>query len=717
MKKLAAITLTSMMLLLATAMVVGAVDKAEIRGQVATGDFEWNPQNFGGFYYDIDDALGTEKITTTITEGNKLQEPTGIAYTTTAQKNDFDFADWGFYNVIGFQAKQYFAGYVNDENVDDANEILFKESTDENSLSDEQLEAILKDDDTEITVSSGTPLKLEEGYELAIKSIDLDGNKVYLELSKDGAVVDSKVISPSKDNPTMADKTYYYKQDVGDSKDLVTIAVHFKNAFRGADQNLATIDGIWQISDTATEVKVDTEYDKMRIASVTSDTITMDNKDNTVTLSKNKDIPLMGDIMISTSDQDVVDDANPLRYFISKEITEPGTQEIRGSIATGDFEWNPQNFGGFYYDIDDDLGTEKITTAITEGNKLQEPTGIAYTTTAQKNDFEFADWGFYNVIGFQANDYFAGYVNDENVDDASEILFKESTDENSLSDEQLEAILIDNDDEITLSSGTPLKLEEGYELAIKSIDLDGNKVYLELSKDGAVVDSKVISPSKDNPTMADKTYYYKQDVGDSKDLVTIAVHFKNAFRGADENLATIDGVWQISDTATEVKVDTEYDKMRIASVTADTITMDNKDNTVTLSKNKDIALMGDVSIRTADQDVVDEANPLRYYVYKTVTIEGEGATPAENVTAAKEVASAAQENVTAAEEVASAAQENVTAAEEVAAAAEEAPAAEAAPAAETPAAEPATNETPGFGGLFALTGLLAVAYLVLNRRE
>jgi len=34
MKKLAAITLTSMMLLLATAMVVGAVDKVEVRGAV-----------------------------------------------------------------------------------------------------------------------------------------------------------------------------------------------------------------------------------------------------------------------------------------------------------------------------------------------------------------------------------------------------------------------------------------------------------------------------------------------------------------------------------------------------------------------------------------------------------------------------------------------------------------------------------------------------------
>ncbi|HPC88710.1 MAG TPA: S-layer protein domain-containing protein [Methanothrix sp.] len=707
MKKLAAITLTSMMLLLATAMVVGAVDSVEIRGQVATGNFEWTVNNFAGFYYDIDDNLGTETLTTTITEGNKLQEPNGITYTTTAQKNDFDFEDWGYYNVIGFQANQYFAGYLNDENVPDENEILFRESEDENSLSDEQLEAILMDDDTEMTVTSGTPLKLEEGYELSIKSIDIDGNKVYLELTKDGSVVDSKVISPSKDNPTMADKTYYYKKDVGDSKDLVIIAAHFKNAFRGADQNLATIDGIWQISEVPTEVKVDTEYDKMRIATVTSDTITMDNKDNTVTLSKNKDISLMGDVKIITSDQDVVDDANPLRYYIAKVVTEPGTYELRGAVADGDFTWNAQNFAGFYYDIDDDLGTETLTTTITEGNKLQEPNGITYTTTAQKNDFDFEDWGYYNVIGFQANQYFAGYLNDENVPDENEILFRESEDENSLSDEQLEAILMDDDTEMTVTSGTPLKLEEGYELSIKSIDIDGNKVYLELTKDGSVVDSKVISPSKDNPTMADKTYYYKKDVGDSKDLVIIAAHFKNAFRGADQNLATIDGIWQISEVPTEVKADTEYDKMRIATVTSDTITMDNKDNTVTLSKNKDISLMGDVKIKTSDQDVVDDANPLRYYLYKEVTLEG--AEAAEQPAPVEPAKAEVTEEAAPVEEAAPA---PVTVAENKTT--------EAAPAAaeekKNETAEPAKTE-PGFESIFAITGLLAVAYLVLGRRE
>jgi S-layer protein (TIGR01567 family) len=390
-----------------------------------------------------------------------------------------------------------------------------------------------------------------------------------------------------------------------------------------------------------------------------------------------------------------------------------GAVEIRGQVATGDFEWNPQNFAGFYYDIDDDLGTETLKTTITDTNKLEEPTGITYTTTAQKTDFDFEDWGYYNVIGFLAQKFFAGYVQDPALPASDQILYDESTDENSLADEQLQEILMDDDTERTVTSGTPLKLGEGYELGIQSIDIDGNKVYLELTKDGSVVDSKVISPSKDNPTMADKTYYYKTDVGDQNDLVIIGVHFKNAFRGADTNLATVDGIWQISDTPYEVKVDTEYDKMRIATVdsTNGVITMDNKDNTVTLSKNKDITLMEDVKFKTADNDT------LRYYLYKTETIEGAAqaaaaAAPAvptapANVT---EAAPAAEEAAPA--EVAAPAAEEAAPAENVT---EAAPAEEAAPANET--AAPAQPSQPGFEGIFAITGLLAVAYLVLGRRE
>jgi S-layer protein (TIGR01567 family) len=315
MKDATLTAIVAMIILLSISMAPEAADNVWVRGQAATGNFEWNAQNFAGFYYDIKDDIGTETLSTTLTD-KKLSgdSPYGVKYVTTAQAKEFKYEDWGAFKVMGFLTDRYFAGYV--ESVDNADKnLLFKESTDENSLSRGQLQKILIDDDTEKTVTSGTSIKLEEGYELAIKSIDIDGNKIYLELSKDGSVVDSKVISLSKTDATMADKTYYYKNPaVGDQKKLVTIAVHFKNAFRGADQYLAIVDGLWQISGEATEVNVDTQYDKMTITSVDtiSGTITMENKDNAITLSKNKDTALMSGISIKTVDN------NTLRYYLYK---------------------------------------------------------------------------------------------------------------------------------------------------------------------------------------------------------------------------------------------------------------------------------------------------------------------------------------------------------------------------------------------------------------
>ncbi|HRW82108.1 MAG TPA: S-layer protein domain-containing protein [Methanothrix sp.] len=681
----------------------------EIRGPVATvenGAYTWGPQEFAGFYYDIDDDIGTESITLTITDGDILDEPNGIVYNTVAQPDDFDFDEWGQYMTIGFLAEEYFAAYVEGS-------YLFDDSTDENLMADEELSKILYDDDEERTFTSGTPLPLEEGYELAIQSIDLDGNKVYVQLMKDGAVVDSAVVEPSKDGATLEDKTYTYKADLGDTEDIVVIAVHFKNAFRGSDQDLATVDGIWQISDTYTDVEEDTEYDKMTIQDVIAEdySIMMNNEDNKITLSKDKDQDVMENIAIVTADQDATAE-DPLRFYIQKTITEPGTYEIRGSVKTvvnGPVEWDVKSFAGFYYDIDDDLGNEKITMTITDGDILDEPDGIVYTTSAQADDFDFDEWGQYMTIGFLAEEYFAAYVE-------GSYLFDDSTDENLMADEELSKILYDDDEERTFTSGTPLPLEEGYELAIQSIDLDGNKVYVQLMKDGAVVDSAVVEPSKDGATLEDKTYTYKADLGDTEDIVVIAVHFKNAFRGSDQDLATVDGIWQISDTYTDVEEDTEYDKMTIQDVIAEdySIMMNNEDNKITLSKDKDQLLMENIRIKTADQDATAE-DPLRFYIYEEATIEEAGAAAEQPEPQVKEapVEEAAVEEAPVEE-----------------APAEEAPVEEAAveeaPAEEAPAEENMTEEAPaeeeaggipGFEAVFAITGLLAVSYLVLRRRE
>jgi S-layer protein (TIGR01567 family) len=543
--------------------------------------------------------VGTEVLTATV-KGGKLSGsyPYGLTYQTTAQMKDFAFEDWGSYNVIGFMGEKCFAGYL--ETTGSTDDRLFEESGEGNVLSGNKLQKVLIDDDTEMTVTTSTPLTLEDGYVLSIDSVDIDGNSVTITLSKDGSKLATKKISPSIDGATMADKTFIYKKNFGNSKDVVVVAVHFKNAFRGADQNLATVDAVWQLSDESLDVSEGTKYDKMTLQTVTADSITMNNEDNELTLSRNRDISLMPGIGIKTAD------ADSLRYCVYREITRPETYEVRGAVASDTYAWTAHNFAGFYYDIDDNLKTELLRTTVTDG-ELAQPNGITYTTGTMTTNFEFKDWGSYGVIGFLGEKCFAEYVRG--------ILFDKSTDKNALAKKKLLKILVNDDTEKTITTNTPLKLEEGYELAIKSISSDGNNVYLELSKDGDVVDSAIIHPSLEAASMADKTYIYRDDVGDLKNVVLIAVHFKNGFRGSDQNLATIDGVWQLSGLPISVKEETSFGKLVISEITGDHISMNNKDNPITLSKHKFIPLAGDIYLQTADCD------SLRYYIVRKIVPE------------------------------------------------------------------------------------------------
>jgi S-layer protein (TIGR01567 family) len=286
--------------------------------------------------------------------------------------------------------------------------------------------------------------------------------------------------------------------------------------------------------------------------------------------------------------------------------------------------------------------------------------------------------------------------------------------------EQICKVLMDTDTETTVTSDSPLKLEEGYQLAIKSVDIKGRKVQLDLSKNGQVVDTKIIQPSINNADMGDQTYYYKGDLGETKEIIQIAVHFKNAFSGSNNSIATVDGIFQISDTTVTLKADQQFDKMSVFKVdpTALTITLDNKDNEITLGANKDISLMGRIGIYTADQDEMSDANPLRYYLYKYIDIEGE-APAVQEAMPEKAEANSVQENAT--HEVVQTV-ENQTAR---AVAGEDA---------QNITAEPKTarmNSTlavvaidgekskklPGFQSAFAIAGLLLSAYILFGRER
>lgn len=200
--------------------------------------------------------------------------------------------------------------------------------------------------ETALNLSNPGPLELDDGYELDIKSIDIDGNKVYLELLKDGQVVDSRIIIPANG----LNDTFVYSEP-GTSQEII---VHIKNTFRGADLNIVTVDRIEQTSEIY-----------------------------------------------------------PYRILLNE-------------------------------------------------SRLR-----------------------------------------------------------------------------TIISGTPLNLEEGYDLVIKSIDIDGKKAYLELLKDGRGIDSQVIIAANE----VDNTFVYSRPGTTQK----IEVDFKNSFRGADQNMATINRVLQTSE--------------------------------------------------------------------------------------------------------------------------------------------------------------------------
>ncbi|MHC1594108.1 MAG: S-layer protein domain-containing protein [Methanotrichaceae archaeon] len=530
--------------------------------------YTWTPQTFSGFFYDLDEGIGTEKLTVHLKksgdEYDRSIDEGDLVYETNASDIEFEFGDWGVYQVIGFMAEKFFAGYVGTVVADDEVSLL----------DEEELRRVLIDSDDEYTVTTGSVLPLEEGCELRIKEIDLDGNKVWFSLAQDGDEVDSRVITPGD----IDDSTYKYEVDLS-GDDLPLVMAHISNVFSGAETSLVTVDGLFQISDTHNSIESGDEYGDMEIDSVSGKRIIMEN-DNSITLRKGKKVPVMGDISF------LVADNNTLRF--APVVKRTGSYEIRGTMVDPDevdrFTWTPYNFEGFYYDIDDDVGTERLTARFS-GTKIDDG-DLEYETVPDSVEFEYSRWGDYDVIGFLAEKYFAGYNDDtEFTDDFSVI-----------SEEELRKVLIDDDESYTVRSGAMFPLEEGYELRIKEVDLDGNKVFLAITKDGDEVGNKVVEPGR---SVKDSTFVYEEEIG-GEDVPIIAAHIQSVFRGREEDLATVEGIFQISDDPAGVKEGESYGKMEIESVSDDGITMEN-DGSFSLGRGKTISIMENLKFKVGDE--------------------------------------------------------------------------------------------------------------------
>jgi S-layer protein (TIGR01567 family) len=207
-------------------------------------------------------------------------------------------------------------------------------------------------------------------------------------------------------------------------------------------------------------------------------------------------------------------------------------------------------------------------------------------------NFEQESWGSYQVIGFMAEKYFAGYP--ENT-------FENSERVSILSDDILSKVLIDDDSQKSMFTGSSITLENGYSFKASEVDVNGNRVLVELYKDGQLLDSGIVPSNGD--------YVYEADIGGAEDVPMIAVHVSTVFRSRETDAVFIEGIFQISDDYVELSQGDSYGEMEISTISSSGITMRNEDS-ISLSSGNTIDLMGNVKFRVADDSSI-----LRFYPF------------------------------------------------------------------------------------------------------
>ncbi|MEA1893763.1 MAG: S-layer protein domain-containing protein [Euryarchaeota archaeon] len=545
-------------------------------------NYTWTARSYTGFYYDIDDDISTETLTVQLDPANiRNIEEDNLQYITTAADLEFEYNEgrdderWGSYKVIGFMAEKYFAGYE-DDNTSIATENI-------RLLSKDMLSKVLIDEDEKHMISTGASLKLKEDYELKIIQLDIDGGQAQIDLMKDGKSVDSDIVT--------SPDTYVYTEDIRKLDDVPLVAVHIDNVFAGTESDMLVIDGIFQISDDFIPVDTGEDYGEMEIQSASGYTIRMENSDD-IELEEDEIVDIMGNLKFLVADNDT------LRFALYEEITEPGTHDIRGTVYdTGEATWDHMNFEGFYYNIHDDLGTETLRVEECSGNTIPED-GLVYETTAQPVEFDLGKWGYFDVVGFMAEPYFAGYKKGVTNEDIT------NDNINLLSKDMLSKVLIDVEDDRMISTGASLQLEEGYELKIMQLDIDGGQAQIELLKNGKSVDSDIVT--------SPDTYVYTEDLGKLDDVPLVVVYIGNVFAGTESDLVTIEGVFQISDDPISVDSGDEYGEMEITSASGDKITMKNKEN-IDLEGDETVMIMENIGFATSEDED-------RYYLFVRRTI-------------------------------------------------------------------------------------------------
>ena len=175
-------------------------------------------------------------------------------------------------------------------------------------------------------------------------------------------------------------------------------------------------------------------------------------------------------------------------------------------------------------------------------------------------------------------------------------------------------------DKKTLKSGESWELGKGYVLTVHQVDVDGNKVWFSLYKDGEEIESGIIET---DGTVESQTFIATVDFGDADDQLYFMTYVDKVFMGAVDSLAVFKYTWLI-DKGNVMLIETgdEYQGLEVDAAEASGITLTNKDTiTLDLDKDKKNDFTDSWYFQTSDEGKGSSGNGYVIYPAMDVTIE------------------------------------------------------------------------------------------------
>ncbi|PXF61558.1 MAG: hypothetical protein C4B59_03130 [Candidatus Methanogaster sp.] len=315
------------------------------------------------------------------------------------------------------------------------------------------------------------------------------------------------------------------------------------------------------------------------------------------------------------------------------------TLEVRGTIVELDGAnptlgydrvWNYSSFAGFWCDLDDGLATETLTITATDycnnptlnfdcdDRTLDEGT-LRYQTQPVFHEYELheneADPDRTTATAME-NTYLDGRIglcveSDNAGGDCGYFLegwmgeMYVAIDNNA---DKLCKLLVEfeDDDKKMLATNEGWDLGGGFSLTANHINLSSDKVWFTLKKDDKELDKEVITTAAG--TRQDRVYTYVADIGNEGEIPVFSCYVDAVFRGPDSNIVQIMYVFLIDDDVLEIDVSDTYGAMEVQTASKTWVILANYETTIDLDTDTTEHIMGNMYLKTADDD-----NAIRFY--------------------------------------------------------------------------------------------------------